>query len=43
MPAVWIGFNAYDRHRYWWRNGLVMLALTGVITAMSLIDEPGKW
>ncbi|MFE4658264.1 hypothetical protein ACFRFJ_16465 [Streptomyces hydrogenans] len=43
MPEVWIGFNAYDQQRYWWRNGLVMLALTGVITAMSLIDEPGKW
>ncbi|MFE9976100.1 PH domain-containing protein [Streptomyces hirsutus] len=44
MPNVWIGFNSDDRQRYWWRNGLVMLALAGVIVAMSLtVHESGKW
>ncbi|MFJ9683539.1 hypothetical protein ACIRP2_36685 [Streptomyces sp. NPDC101194] len=44
MPDVWIGFNSDDRQRYWWRNGLVMLALAGVMVAMSLTThESGKW
>ncbi|MEU0119898.1 hypothetical protein ABZ137_41165 [Streptomyces bobili] len=44
MPDVWIGFNAHDRQRYWWRTGILMLALAGVMVAMSLTThEPGKW
>lgn len=35
MTDVWIGFNADDRRRYWWRNGIVALALAAVV-AMSL-------
>jgi Bacterial PH domain len=44
MPDVWIGFNSDDRQRYWWRNGLVMLVIAGVIVATSLtLHESGKW
>lgn len=44
MPDVWIGFNSRDRQRYWWRTGILMLALAGVVVAMSLTThEPGKW
>ncbi|MEU1084273.1 hypothetical protein ABZ368_29250 [Streptomyces sp. NPDC005908] len=44
MPDVWIGFNSRDRQRYWWRTGILMLALAGVMVAMSLTThEPGKW
>ncbi|MFD5572760.1 hypothetical protein [Streptomyces cadmiisoli] len=44
MPDVWIGFNSDDRQRYWWRNGILTLALTGVTVAMSLTaQESGKW
>ncbi|MFF8617455.1 hypothetical protein [Streptomyces sp. NPDC015350] len=44
MPDVWIGFNAYDQQRYWWRNGIGTLALIGVVVAMSLTTyQPGKW
>jgi hypothetical protein len=43
MPEAWIGFNARDRHRYWWRTGILTLALAGVMVAMSLTThEPGK-
>ncbi|MFF7442181.1 hypothetical protein [Streptomyces sp. NPDC008122] len=44
MSAVWIGFNAYDRQRYWWRNGIATLAVVGAVVAMILTThEPGKW
>lgn len=44
MPDVWIGFNSDDRERAWWQNGLVTLALTGVMVAMILTThEPSKW
>ncbi|MFE7616526.1 hypothetical protein [Streptomyces sp. NPDC057496] len=44
MPDVWIGFNAHDRQRYWWRNGIGTLALVGVVVAMILTtQQPGKW
>ncbi|MET8571900.1 PH domain-containing protein [Streptomyces sp. NPDC004783] len=44
MPDVWICFNSDDRQRYWWRTGILMLALAGVLVAMSLtVHEPGKW
>ncbi|MER5312627.1 hypothetical protein ABT034_33160 [Streptomyces sp. NPDC002773] len=44
MPDVWIGFNAYDRQRYWWRSGIGTLAVVGVVVAMILtVHEPGKW
>lgn len=44
MPDVWIGFNSRDRQRYWWRTGILTLALAGVMVAMSLTThEPGKW
>ncbi|MFC9059100.1 hypothetical protein ACFTXB_13730 [Streptomyces sp. NPDC057074] len=44
MPEAWIGFNARDRQRYWWRTGILTLALAGVMVAMSLTThEPGKW
>ncbi|MHC3456176.1 PH domain-containing protein [Streptomyces prasinus] len=44
MTDVWIGFNAADRRRYWWRNGIVTLALAAVMVAMSLTARrPGGW
>ncbi|MEU1894831.1 PH domain-containing protein [Streptomyces pristinaespiralis] len=44
MPDVWIGFNADDRRRYWWRNVIGTLAIVGVVVAMILTTrEPGKW
>ncbi|MDQ0831395.1 hypothetical protein QF032_003239 [Streptomyces achromogenes] len=44
MPEAWIGFNARDRQRYWWRTGILTLALAGVVVAMSLTThESGKW
>ncbi|MER7196039.1 hypothetical protein [Streptomyces flaveolus] len=44
MRDVWIGLNSGDRRRYWWRTGILMLALAGVVAAMSLTThEPGKW
>ncbi|MFC7908412.1 hypothetical protein ACFW20_08050 [Streptomyces nigra] len=44
MPVAWIGFNSHDRQRYWWRTGILSLALAGVMVAMSLTThEPGKW
>ncbi|MFG2440511.1 hypothetical protein [Streptomyces sp. NPDC048508] len=44
MPEAWIGFNSRDRQRYWWRSGILTLALVGVMVAMSLtMHEPGKW
>ena len=44
MTDVWIGFNADDRRRYWWRNGIVTLALAAVMVAMSLTARgPGGW
>jgi hypothetical protein len=44
MPDVRIGFNSDDRRRSWWRNGLVTLALAGVMVAMILsTHEPSKW
>lgn len=43
MPDVWIGFNSRDRQRYWWRTGILMLALAVVMVAMSLTThELGK-
>ncbi|MFF4510441.1 PH domain-containing protein [Streptomyces mirabilis] len=44
MPEAWIGFNSRDRQRYWWRTGILTLALAGVMVAMSLTThEPGRW
>ncbi|MEU3242169.1 MULTISPECIES: hypothetical protein [unclassified Streptomyces] len=44
MPEAWIGFNSLDRQRYWWRTGILTLALAGVMVAISLTThEPGKW
>ncbi|GAA3085069.1 hypothetical protein GCM10017562_63720 [Streptomyces roseofulvus] len=44
MPDVWSGFNATDRQRHWWRNGMGMSALVGVVAAMiSTTPEPGTW
>ncbi|ALV38273.1 hypothetical protein AS200_00565 [Streptomyces sp. CdTB01] len=44
MPEAWIGFNAGDRQRYWWRTGILTLALVGVMLVMSLTTHgPGKW
>ncbi|MBO1332562.1 PH domain-containing protein [Streptomyces sp. VRA16 Mangrove soil] len=44
MPDVWIGFNSDDRRRYWWRNGVVTLALAAVMVAMSLtVRGPVEW
>ncbi|MFB7956642.1 hypothetical protein [Streptomyces sp. NPDC056045] len=44
MSDVWIGFNAYDRHRYWWRNVIGTLAVVGVMLVMIFTThEPGKW
>ncbi|MER5948087.1 hypothetical protein ABT127_18725 [Streptomyces sp. NPDC001904] len=44
MPDVWIGFNSDDRRRYWWRNGIVTLALSAAMVAMSLTERgPGGW
>ncbi|MGW2850375.1 hypothetical protein [Streptomyces sp. NPDC001274] len=44
MPDMWIGFNEYDRLRYWWRTGMGTLLLVGVVVAMILTThEPGKW
>ncbi|MER7378326.1 hypothetical protein [Streptomyces lanatus] len=44
MPDVWIGFSSADRQRYWWRNGIVMLALAGVTVAVGLTARaPGRW
>ncbi|MFJ2774293.1 hypothetical protein [Streptomyces sp. NPDC087300] len=44
MPDVWIGFNSDDRRRYWWRNGIVAVALAPVMLAMSLTAQgPGGW
>ncbi|WP_353946100.1 hypothetical protein ABII15_33910 [Streptomyces sp. HUAS MG91] len=44
MPDVWIGFNSDDRRRYWWRNGIVTLALAAVMVAMSLTARgPVGW
>jgi hypothetical protein len=40
MPEVWIGFNSRDRQRYWWRTGILTLALAGVMVAMSLTTLP---
>ncbi|MEU1535788.1 hypothetical protein [Streptomyces fagopyri] len=44
MTEAWIGFSSRDRQRYWWRTGILTLALVGVMVAMSLaMHEPGKW
>ncbi|MFD5125706.1 hypothetical protein [Streptomyces sp. NPDC058385] len=44
MPNVWIGFSSADRQRYWWRTGIMILALAGVIVAAGLtVQEPGRW
>lgn len=44
MPDVWIGFSSADRQRYWWRNGIVMLALAGVTVAVGLTARaPDRW
>ncbi|MDH6455725.1 hypothetical protein RKD27_009156 [Streptomyces sp. SAI-126] len=44
MSEAWIGCNSRDRQRYWWRTGILTLALVGVMVAMgSTTHEPGKW
>ncbi|QKZ18396.1 hypothetical protein [Streptomyces chartreusis] len=44
MPDVWISFSSADRQRYWWRNGIVMLALAGVTVAVGLTERgPDRW
>ncbi|MFB7999855.1 hypothetical protein ACFC4G_44645 [Streptomyces sp. NPDC056002] len=44
MPNVWIGFSSADRQRYWWRTGVMILVLAGVIVAAGLtVREPGRW
>jgi hypothetical protein len=44
MPEAWISFNTRDRQRYWWRTGILTMALAGVMVAMSLTThESGKW
>ncbi|MFD5163243.1 hypothetical protein ACFWMJ_35195 [Streptomyces hawaiiensis] len=44
MPDVWIAFSSADRRRYWWRNGIVTVALAGVTVAVGLTTRaPGRW
>ncbi|MGW3143066.1 hypothetical protein [Streptomyces sp. NPDC001139] len=44
MSEAWIGFNSRDRQRYWWRTGILTVALGGVTVAISVTThEPGKW
>nr|WSZ18811.1 hypothetical protein OH837_38485 [Streptomyces canus] len=44
MPDVWISFSSADRQRYWWRNGIVMLALAGVTAVVGLTSRaPDRW
>ncbi|MFF1473104.1 hypothetical protein OG981_40355 [Streptomyces mirabilis] len=44
MPDVWIGFSSADRQRYWWRTGIMMLALAGVTVAAGLTTRASdRW